>query len=48
MEFSNLRNMVLVAKLIISCALQRKESRGLHWVEDYPYKNPNYERDTID
>ena len=46
-EFSNLRNMVLVARLIISCALQRKESRGLHWVEDYPYKNPNYERDTI-
>jgi len=47
MEFSNLRNMVLVARFIISCALQRKESRGLHWVEDYPYKDQNYERDTI-
>lgn len=46
-EFSNLRNMVLIARFIISCALQRKESRGLHWVEDYPYKDPNYKRDTI-
>ncbi len=46
-DFSNLRNMILVARLIISCALQRRESRGLHWVEDYPYKDPNYEKDTI-
>lgn len=31
-----LRNLIQIAELIVKCAMQRRESRGLHAISDYP------------
>lgn len=46
-DLIELRNISVVATLIIECAAHRKESRGLHFIVDYPEKNNAFKKDTV-
>ena len=42
-----LRNLVMVSEMIVRCAMERKESRGLHYTLDYPELSPELRKTVL-
>ena len=46
-DLLELRNLALIADLIVESARRRRESRGLHYTLDHPDHDPRLARDTV-
>ena len=47
-DLIELRNISVIAELIVRCASLRKESRGLHYIKDYPDRDDTlFQQDTV-
>jgi L-aspartate oxidase len=46
-QLCELRNMIAVAYLVVQCAQQRRESRGLHYTIDYPEARESEKRASL-
>jgi len=46
-DLIELRNLAVVADLIVQCALKRRESRGLHYTLDFPESDDRFIADTV-
>ncbi|MDX9986411.1 MAG: L-aspartate oxidase, partial [Dehalococcoidales bacterium] len=42
-----LSNLVLIARLLVEAAFTRKESRGAHYLEEYPQKSEEWQRHIV-
>jgi L-aspartate oxidase len=46
-DLIELRNIATVAEMVVQCALERQESRGLHYTLDFPEQDPRMIKDTV-
>lgn len=46
-DLIELRNLAVVADLVVQCALRRRESRGLHYTMDFPMSDDRFVNDTV-